>query len=135
MFYQIALAYAQENPTMYNHSNFPPDGTTNGAEWYHVSGGMQDWNYVWMGDKEVTMEVSFTKSGPEAALDSLWRENRQSMISYLHMAREGVRGIVTDAESGNPVRANVMLATIPYVTHSSALHGEYFASCWPEHTV
>ncbi len=126
LFYQIALTYAQSNPTMYNHSNFPPDGTTNGAEWYHVSGGMQDWNYVWMGDKEVTMEISYTKSGPESALDSLWRENRRSMINYLQMAREGVRGVVTDAQTGDPVRANIMLANIPYVTHSSALHGEYY---------
>lgn len=126
LFHHISLVYSQSNNTMYNNSAFPPDGTTNGADWYQVRGGMQDWNYVWMGCKEVTMEISNTKSGPESALDSLWRENRQSMINYLLTAREGVRGFVTDAESGNPVRARVMLANIPYVTYSSALHGEYF---------
>lgn len=126
LFHHISLVYSQENPTMYNSNDFPPDGTTNGAEWYHVSGGMQDWNYVWMGCKEITLEISHTKSGPESALDSLWRENRQAMINYLLEAREGVRGFITDSESGNPVRTNVMLANIPYVTHSSAEHGEYF---------
>lgn len=126
LFYNIALTYAQASDAMYNSNEFPPDGTTNGAEWYHVSGGMQDWNYVWMGCKEVTMEISDVKSGPESALDSLWRDNRQSMIDYLQRAREGVRGVVTDAESGEPVRANIMLANIPYLTYSSALHGEYY---------
>lgn len=125
LFEHLALTYSMHNPTMYNSNDFE-NGITNGAEWYHVSGGMQDWNYVWMGCKETTIEISHTKSGPESALDSLWNENRQSMINYLLEAREGVRGFVTDAETGNPVRANVMLAAISYVTHSSALHGEYF---------
>lgn len=125
LFAHLALTYSLQNPTMYNSADFE-NGITNGAEWYHVSGGMQDWNYVWMGCKETTIEISHNKSGPESALDSLWNENRQSMINYLLEAREGVRGIVTDAESGNPVRASIMLAAITYVTYSSALHGEYF---------
>ncbi len=131
LFYHISLVYAQENPTMFGSNQFPPDGTTNGADWYHVNGGMQDWNYVWMGCKEVTMEVSHTKSGPESALDSLWNENRQAMINYLQQAREGVRGIITDASTGHPVRANVMLANIPYLTYSTALHGDYFRMLRP----
>ncbi|MBK6767245.1 MAG: carboxypeptidase regulatory-like domain-containing protein [bacterium] len=125
LFEHLALTYSMANPTMYNSVDFE-DGITNGAEWYHVSGGMQDWNYVWMGCKETTIEISHTKSGPESALDSLWNENRQSMIDYLLEAREGVRGIVTDAESGLPVRARIMLSAITYVTYSTALHGDYF---------
>lgn len=130
-FYHISLTYSQANPAMYNSEDFPPDGTTNGAEWYHVSGGMQDWNYVWMGCKEITLEISDIKSGPESALDSLWEVNRQAMIDYLLEAREGIRGIVTDAETGLPLRANVMLANIPYLTYSSALHGEYYRILLP----
>lgn len=131
LFYHLALTYSLASDALYNSPAFPPDGTTNGADWYHVSGGMQDWNYVWMGDKEVTFEISDTKSGPESALDSLWRDNRESMINYLQQARRGVRGVVTDAESGNPVRANIMLANIPYLTYSSALHGEYYRILLP----
>lgn len=131
LFFNMALTYSTQNHTMFTNSAFPPDGTTNGAEWYHVSGGMQDWNYVWMGNKEITVELSTIKSGPESALDSLWRENRQAMIDYLELAREGVRGFVTDAETGNPVRANIMLANIPYLTYSTALHGDYFRMLRP----
>jgi hypothetical protein len=125
LFHQLSLTYSLYNNEMYN-GDFAPDGTVNGADWYHINGGMQDWNYVWMGCKEITLEISDVKSGPESALDSLWRTNRQSMTEYLLQAREGVRGIVTDAETGLPVRANIMLAAIPYLTYSSALHGEYY---------
>ncbi len=131
LFYHLAYVYSSHSDALFNSPEFPPDGTSNGADWYHVSGGMQDWNYVWMGDKEVTFEISNTKSGPESALDSLWNDNRESMIQYLLEAREGVRGFVTDAESGGPVRANIMLANIPYLTYSTALHGDYFRMLRP----
>lgn len=131
LFYTVSLTYSQENNTMYHSSAFPPDGTTNGADWYIAIGGMQDWNYVWMGDKEITIELSNTKSGPESALDSLWRENRVAMIRYLQFAQKGIRGIVTDAQTGDPVQADIMLSNIPYLTYSSALHGEYYRILLP----
>jgi hypothetical protein len=126
LFFHLAYVYTSFNSTMFNSNEFPPDGTTNGADWYWVSGGMQDWNYVWMGDKEITFELGNNKAGPMSALESLWQQNRISLRKYLLEAQEGVRGFVTDAVSGDPVRANIMLGTISYVTYSSALHGEYY---------
>ncbi|RQV99350.1 hypothetical protein EH220_01865 [bacterium] len=127
LFYHLAYTYASYNSSMLSNHSSPSfiNGTTNGADWYVISGGMQDWNYVWMGCKEITMELSYTKSGPLSALDSLWWENETSMRKYLLEAREGVRGFVTDASTGDPVRADIMLDAISYVTYSSALHGDY----------
>ena len=32
------------------------DGITNGASWYIVDGGMQDWSYAYTSDMEITIE-------------------------------------------------------------------------------
>lgn len=130
LFYHVSYVYASHNNTMFNSTQFD-DGITNGVEWYLASGTMQDWNYVWGGCKEVTMEVSLTKSGPLSALDSLWRENRTSMRKYLLEAKRGVYGFVTDATTSDPVRAEVKLGTITYVTYSSELHGDYHRMLMP----
>ncbi len=105
----LSLDYSEDNSPMYNSSSFP-QGITNGADWYTISGGMQDWNYTWEGDIEVTVELNDDKWPPESELPRLWDENRESMLSYLERALTGVRGIVTDEETGAPVAATLRIA-------------------------
>jgi hypothetical protein len=126
LFVHMSIQYSRWNSPMYNNPEFQPYGITNGVAWYYVIGGMQDWNYTWMGDKEVTIELSNTFEPDPSQLPQYWSENRYSMRRYLLEARFGVRGVVTDSATGDPVRANVKLGTISYVTYSSALHGEYY---------
>ena len=125
LFVHLSLRYAVYNSPMYNSPEFP-NGITNGADWYVIYGGMQDWNYVWMGDKEVTIELSNAQPPDTNQLESLWQNNRLSMRYYWLEAKYGLRGVVTDSATGLPLRASNQLGNIPYLGYSSALHGEYF---------
>lgn len=99
-FRMISMAYAHSNSDMMLNSDFR-DGITNGAAWYVLYGGMQDYNYIHEGCMEVTLEVSFVKWPPGAQLPSFYDKNKASMLTYLLQVQQGVRGIITDASTGH----------------------------------
>lgn len=43
---------------------------------HYVSGGMQDYNYVWYGCMEVTLELSCCKFPPAHELPKYWQDNK-----------------------------------------------------------
>ncbi len=106
LFIHMSEAYSSLNSPMWNNPSFP-HGITNGNDWYEIHGGMQDWNYEWMYNKEVTIELNNTKWPPASALPQLWDDNDESMVAYLEYCLRGVRGVVTDASTGDPILASV----------------------------
>jgi PKD repeat protein len=82
-------------------------GVTNGYDWYEVDGGRQDFMNYWGHCKEVTIELSSVKLLDSSQLPSYWTANRQALLDYLKKALQGVRGIVTDAVTGDPLDATV----------------------------
>jgi carboxypeptidase M len=81
-FKHLALTYAGNNKRMSagrpckGQSGFP-QGITNGAKWYPLLGGMQDFNYVWHGCMEVTLEISCCKFPAADDLPRYWQENKR----------------------------------------------------------
>lgn len=72
------------NTSCYHHENkLFHDGIVNGAAWYSVGGGMQDYNYVYAGCMEITLEVSCCKYPNRTELPKFWIENRESLITYM----------------------------------------------------
>nr|UPI76696.1 M14 metal carboxypeptidase 19 [Antheraea yamamai] len=53
------------------------DGITNGAAWYPLTGGMQDYNYIWHGCMEITLEISCCKYPPAHELPKYWQDNKK----------------------------------------------------------
>ena len=130
LFIDLSLAYSVHNLPMYNGAF--PQGITNGADWYAISGGMQDWNYVWMGDMETTIELSDTFWPDQSLLPDYWDDNRESMLSYMEYCLRGIRGVVTDSESGLPVAgAEVRIGSSDFVTCSASVVGDYHRLCLP----
>jgi len=125
----MSEAYSIHNIPMWNGSFY--HGITNGADWYCIYGGMQDWNYVWEGGMEVCIELSNASWPPADQLPGLWNDNRESMLSYLEYCLKGIRGIVTDADTGLPLAATVELQGIDYQTYSDAVVGDYHRLCLP----
>ena len=75
--------------------NFP-GGVTNGAKWYDVPGGMQDFNYVHSNALEVTLELSCCKHPPAPQLAGYWADNKPALLAYMERVHAGVKGVVTD---------------------------------------
>ncbi|NOY48831.1 MAG: T9SS type A sorting domain-containing protein [Chlorobi bacterium] len=106
---------------------FPSAGVTNGAAWYVVYGGRQDYMNFYRHAKEVTIELSDVKWISGAQLPNLWNYNKQALLDYIKQANYGFQGTVTD-QSGNPVAAKVSIsrdALNSWVTSNSDL-GDYY---------
>ncbi len=130
LFIEQSLAYASRNPSMTDSPWFA-NGITNGLAWYPVYGGVQDWFYVWQGTNLVTVEVSRIKTLSPSELDLLWEENRRSMIDYAAWSRNGIRGLVTDSGTGEPLAAAVRAVGIDHDVYTDPDVGDYHRMLLP----
>ena len=85
---KFSIGYAQTNPGMRSSRRFP-GGITNGATWYKVYGGMQDWSYYWYNDLQVTVELSKKKWPNYRDIPSFYRDNKESMLNYIKYVHQG----------------------------------------------
>jgi len=85
------------------------NGITNGAAWYSISGGRQDYMNYFHNCREMTLEISLDKMPPENQLPIFWEANYRSFNKYMGQSLFGFSGLVTDANTGNPVEAKVFV--------------------------
>ncbi|XP_010859979.1 PREDICTED: carboxypeptidase D [Bison bison bison] len=134
VFQQIALSYSKENSQMFQGrpcknmypNEYFPHGITNGASWYNVPGGMQDWNYLQTNCFEVTIELGCVKYPFEKDLPKFWAQNRRSLIQFMKQVHQGVKGFVLDATDGRGIlNATISVAEInhPVTTYKN---GDYW---------
>jgi PKD repeat protein len=89
--------------------NAENNGITNGYAWYEANGGRQDYMTYFQHGRECTIELSYTKLIPASQLVSYWNYNYRSFLNYMEQSFYGVRGIVTDSVTGQPLRAKVRI--------------------------
>ncbi|XP_037533421.1 carboxypeptidase D [Nematolebias whitei] len=134
VFKQVSRAYSEENPLMHNGhpcENLYPqeyfqDGITNGAEWYTVPGGMQDWNYVNTNCFEVTIELGCIKYPWANDLPKYWEQNWRALLKFIQQVHTGVKGTVTDFRDGSGIpNATISLKGINH-NITTAQTGDYW---------
>ena len=125
VFIDLSLCYSQNHSSMYNSTIFE-NGITNGAEWYALSGGMQDWNYVWEGDFDITLEQNNVKWPNANLLEQLWNDNKESMISYIEKIHSGLHGLVLNNNDGQPLNADIIIDGIDYNVKTDSENGDYY---------
>ena len=90
VFRHLAKVYSKSHRTMGEGKSCGEtfqDGITNGAQWYDVPGGMQDYNYLNSNCFEITIELSCCKYPPASELAKEWDNNRDALINYIEQVR------------------------------------------------
>lgn len=131
IFRQVSLAYSYGHETMHLGEPCPtdsagfPNGITNGADWYNVDGGMQDYNYLQSNCFEITIEQGCYKFPYASELEGIWNANRDALILFIMQVHVGVKGVVRN-ENGTPI-SNARIDVIGR-SHSvfSAESGDYW---------
>ncbi|KAF8387004.1 cpd-2 [Pristionchus pacificus] len=114
LFVRLAYSYARAHKRMWKPgprclnpqlelTGDPQSGIVNGAEWYIVSGGMQDWNYVNTNCMELTVEINCVKFPAKSRLKMLWDENKYALLHYIMQIHNAIHGFVYDAATRSPI--------------------------------
>jgi len=123
-FVQLASVYAKNHRYM-GHSTEFLNGITNGAEWYTLYGGMQDWNYEALSCMEITIELSDIKYPRAESLEGFWKDNQAALLDYAEQVHTGLAGIVTDS-NGSPLSASISVNGINKKVFTDPTHGDYY---------
>lgn len=91
---------------------------------------MQDYNYVWFGCYEVTLEISCCKFPPAAELKKYWADNQVSMVKFLAEAHRGVQGFVFD-QNGIPIEKASLKIKGRDVGFQTTKYGEFWRILLP----
>lgn len=129
-------SYRSSQPNDYDHLNFlagiysSVSGYPNltygqgNTGMYPINGSTKDSNYGIMGSITWSMEISNEKQPPTSELMMYYNRNYPSMLAMMEYAGYGLEGIVTDANTGEPVQAVVFVDDF-YLTYTDPEVGDY----------
>ncbi|XP_066277999.1 carboxypeptidase N catalytic chain-like [Branchiostoma lanceolatum] len=126
----LATTYAQAHGTMATTGGgscgfHTQGGITNGADWYSLSGGMQDFNYLHTNCYELTLELGCDKYPRESELRTEWTYNKESLLAYMEQVHIGIKGVVTDTNGNAVADAKIMVQGNNHGV-TSAADGDYW---------
>lgn len=90
-----------------------------GYDWYQTLGDCNDFSYGCRGDIDWTIEVQ-TSNIPQA-----WDLNRPGMMDIITAANMGLTGVVTNANTGQPIPATVWVDEVFWPCFADPVVGDY----------
>lgn len=118
------LCHVQSSSYMTDYNN----GVTNGAQWYMIGGGRQDYMNGYAQCRELTIECSNTKCPSATQMPSFWNINKNSIFAFVNQCLNGIHGTVVDAVSKAPIAGatiNILGHDDQYSTISTGLAGDF----------
>ncbi|EFA10782.2 carboxypeptidase D [Tribolium castaneum] len=106
-------------------------GIVNGAAWYPITGGMQDYNYAFHGCMEITLEISCCKYPSAEDLPQFWEENRMALLNYCVEAHRGVTGQILDRATLKPIAHAALRVSGRNITFRTGKTGEFWRLLLP----
>lgn len=106
------------------------EGITNGAQWYILYGGMQDFNYLHSNCFELTIEMGCQKFPPANQLERYWDDNKRPLLRMIEMTHIGIAGFIRD-QNGHPLNGTTV--HVSGIKHDvrSAQDGDYWRLLLP----
>ncbi|VDO82796.1 unnamed protein product [Heligmosomoides polygyrus] len=137
LFVRLAYSYARGHDYMYkkgprckedhlNEAIDPQYGIVNGANWYVVGGGMQDWNYLRTNCFELTFELTCVKFPNETQLRSLWEENKYPLMYFIKQIHRAIHGTVVDDDTGEGLENATVSIDSEMKVVTTYANGEYW---------
>lgn len=118
------LCHVQSSSYMTDYNN----GVTNGAQWYMIGGGRQDYMNGYAQCRELTIECSNTKCPSATQMPSFWNINKNSIFAFVNQCLNGIHGTVVDAVSKAPIAGatiNILGHDDQYSTISTGSVGDF----------
>lgn len=85
------------------------NGVTNGASWYMIGGGRQDYMNGYAQCRELTIECSNTKCPSGSQMPNFWNINKNSLFTFMNQCLYGIHGTVTDQNTKQPLEATITI--------------------------
>jgi hypothetical protein len=96
-----------------------------GYDWYQTMGDTNDFSYGCRGDVDWTIET------PNTNIPQMWSLHREAMFDIIKGADLGLRGIVTDAQTGQPLKATIWVEEAYWPCFTDPLVGDYHKPLMP----
>ena len=90
-----------------------------GYDWYQTLGDCNDFSYGCRGDIDWTVEVQSSNE------DQAWNLNRDAMLEIIDAADMGLTGVVTNANTGQPVPATIWVEEAFWPCFADPVIGDY----------
>jgi len=119
LYQHLCSVYSRSHGYMSHGTKFN-GGITNGAAFYAMFGGLQDYAYSQLGMMHVTLELGYEKNPPISKISNDWVANKRALYNFIEQVHYGVKGHVT-CSCGDFAGSHPANATLSFQAQSSSI--------------